>query len=116
MAAILPEGFEQLTPFVDHWALETQSERENRRRTSTGEEMQAFFDAVFPEIERMLGACDKFPFGSLPPSHQPLLNMALTLAEIAPSVEHYDGASAVPHSFEETRFIAEHADHPTWKG
>jgi hypothetical protein len=46
----------------------------------------------------------------MPPEARSLMNLTLSLAEIAPHVEFYDGAAGVPFAFEEERFIAERAD------
>ncbi len=115
MSNTLPTGFEQLEPFAADWALATQNERSTKRRAASPNELKAFYNAVFPEVQRILEACDKFPVGSLPPSHQPLFNLSLSVAEVSPHVENYGGSPDVPFAFEETRFLSAHGDHATWR-
>ena len=68
------------------------------------------------EITMILAEVDKYPLGGLPEALQPLYNIALSLAEVAPHLELYGGAVGVPYAFEETRFVAVHGAQPTWQG
>jgi len=47
---ILPAEFSDLEPFAD-WALPGEGTRYAKRLASTMEELQAFYDAVFPRLE-----------------------------------------------------------------
>jgi hypothetical protein len=111
----LPEAFADLTPFLD-WALPSADERQTRRRTSSKEELKAFYDAMLPRIEATLTEVDAYPLESLPASLHPLYHLALSLAEVAPHIELYGGAPGVPYAFEETRFIAAHGGQNTALG
>lgn len=111
----LPPSFSELAPYLD-WALATADERQAKRLASTSAELKLFYDAVLPRLEDILAEVDLFPLGGLPESHQPLYNLALSLAEVAPHIELYGGAVGVPYAFEESRFIAVHGEQPTWKG
>lgn len=111
----LPTQFADLTPYLD-WALPTAGERHAKRLGSTSEELKSFYDAVVPRLEEILEAVDAWPLGELPESHRPLYDIALSVAEVAPHIELYKGAPNIPFSFEETRFVARHADHETWRG
>lgn len=113
--ATLPAAFAELTPFLD-WALPTADERQTKRLSATSAQLKAFYDAVLPKLEDILAEADKFPLGGLPETHQPLYNIALSLAEVAPHIELYGGAVGVPYAFEEGRFVAVHGDQPTWRG
>jgi len=106
----LPRGFEDLDAWVDEWALPTQNQRWRKRLNSTREELLSFYDAVQPRLEAILDHADAFEIGRLPSQSASLFDLALMLAEIAPNVELYDGSPDVPHSFEETRFVAAHGD------
>jgi len=108
----LPEKFASLAPFAPIWALATQNEREIRRRASTSEQLQAFYDAIAPQLEDIIGYLNEFPLGKMPEAEQNLLYLTLSLAEVAPHVELYWGNPRVPYSFEEERFIAEHGAVP----
>lgn len=106
----LPEGFETLETWVADWSQPTQNRRWDKRLRSTREEITAFYHAVAPELERILAYVDRFPLGALPPDAARLYDLAMMTAEIAPNVELYGGDPAVPFSFEERRFIANHGD------
>jgi len=108
--ASLPEEFSELEPFIDQWALPTQSERESVRRNTTQQERQAFYDAVTPRLDAIIARLDRFPLDAMPEDARRLLHLILSLAEIAPTVELYRGSATVPYSFDETRFIAVHGD------
>lgn len=112
--ATLPAGFEDLAPWLD-WALPTADERQTKRRLSTKADLKAFYEAVLPRVEAILGEVDKFPLGKLPESHRGIYNIALSLAEVAPHIELYGGAPGVPYAFEEARFVAVHGAHETWQ-
>lgn len=112
---VLPGGFEALAPYLD-WNLATADERQARRRTSSAEDLRAFYDGVLPHLEAMLEEVDRFPLGRLPESHRAIYNIALAVAEVAPHLELYHGDPAVPFSFEEPRMIAGHGGQETWRG
>jgi hypothetical protein len=107
---LLPDGFEALETWAVEWALPTQNRRRDKRLASTGAELQAFYAAMLPWLERILAHADQFALGSLPERSARLFDLALMHAEIAPNVELYQGEPRVPHSFEEQRFIAVHGD------
>lgn len=108
----LPENFASLAPFAPIWALPTQNGREIRRRASTSEQLQAFYDAIAPQLEEIIAYLNEFPLGKMPEPEQNLLYLTLSLAEVAPHVELYRGVPRVPYSFEEERFIADHGAVP----
>jgi hypothetical protein len=114
-ASPLPAAFAGLAPWLD-WALPTADERQNRRLASTSAELRLFYDAILPQLEAILATVDQYPLGDLPAEMQTVYNMALSLAEVAPHIELYNGAVGVPYAFEEGRFIADHGDHATWQG
>ena len=83
---------------------------------ATPQALKAFYDATLPRLEAILAEVDKYPLGGLPEALQPLYNIALSLAEVAPHLELYGGAVGVPYAFEEARFVAVHGAQPTWQG
>jgi hypothetical protein len=113
--AIFPAAFAALEQFAD-WALETADARQIRRRRANREELMDFYNAVAPHVEAILGLCDAYPLGKLPAELVPLYNLALAIAEVAPHAELYRGDPDVPYAFEESRFIANHGNDPTWAG
>ena len=106
----LPEGFRELERFVSAWSLPTQNQREAARRASSVDERKDFYDATVPCLSAIVEYLNRFPLGSMPEDAQRLMQLALSLAEIAPHVELYHGSATVPFSFEESRFIAVHGD------
>jgi hypothetical protein len=46
----LPAAFADLEPFAD-WALPSESDRYAKRLASSMDELQAFYDAAFPQLE-----------------------------------------------------------------
>ena len=104
----LPKGFESLEPLVEKWALHTQNERQHQRINSSRGELRYYYDNVLPRLPEILNCVDTYELGQLPPPAARLFALALSLAEIAPHIELYGGNPKVPHSFDESRLIAEH--------
>jgi len=113
---LLPAAYRHLTPWAERWALPTQVERETTRRASSGAQLKAFYDALVGEGDGIIGYLNGFPLDQMPAPEQRLLNLTLSLAEVAPHVELYRGDPRVPFSFEEERFIAEHGAAPNFNG
>ena len=103
------EYLAELNPYLSRWALTTQSERELQRRGSNGTEMQAFYDAITPQMEGIIDLLNGLPLYDLSDNARLLMNLTLSLAEIAPHVEFYQGEPGVPFAFAEERFIADRA-------
>jgi hypothetical protein len=85
-ADALPAGFGALEPFSD-WILATQEERYAKRLASSMSQMQAFYDAVFPELDRALKHLDQFPLDELPEPETGLLNLMKSLVMVSFPVE-----------------------------
>jgi hypothetical protein len=103
----LPADFATLEPFVAKWALGTAKQRHSARLDSTKAELQAFYDAILPEMRKLLAALDQFALGTLPEDLHKLYWLSLSFAEIAPHIELYKGSIGVPYAFEEKRFVYE---------
>jgi hypothetical protein len=56
----LPAEFASLEPHRD-WILVTERERYAKRLASSMEQMQAFYDAAFPLLERATAYLNQFP-------------------------------------------------------
>ena len=91
----LPEPFQALEPF-SVWALATERERRAKRLSSSMEEIQAFYDGLFPQLEAVVAYLDQFPLDQLPEEAQPLYYLTLSLVEVTSAVELYHH----PHIFE----------------
>ena len=99
----LPAQFEDLEPFAG-WALPDEVGRGRKRASSPMDEIQAFYDAMLPRMEAVMGFLNAFPLDELPPEAGRLLHMVLSLAEIGPAVEFY-GEPRVIDGFPTERFI-----------
>ena len=86
---LLPEGFEDLSPWVD-WALEPERARTAKKVESSMEELRTFYDAMMPRLEEIMAYLDGFPGGDErpAPAHRIYL-MSLSLVEVANLVEIY---------------------------
>lgn len=99
----LPHQFSELKPFVD-WALPTELERSAKRCASEMSDIQAFYGAMFPQMEAIIEYLNGYPLNGMPLPEQRLLYMTLSLAEIANAVELFK-ESGVPDGFAPERFI-----------
>jgi hypothetical protein len=97
VTAHLPEGFENLEPFID-WALPSETERTWKRKSSPDmREIQAFWDTMIPCLPSVLEYLDRYTEDELSEEGRRLLYLALSTMEIAPAVENY-GEPNVPLS------------------
>lgn len=99
----LPEGFEDLLPWVD-WALPHERERKAKRIASTPAEIDAFYRAMFGRLEDAIRHCDRFRYDELPPDARRLADMSLSLVEVCNLVELYKGPD-VMDAMEPARFV-----------
>lgn len=110
MANTVDEYLSRLAPHLESWAVMTQQEREQQRRNSSAEALREFYDAMLPEMEAIMELLNQYPLDAMPENARRLMNLTLSLAEVAPHVEFYSGDPAVPFAFAEERFIAERAE------
>jgi hypothetical protein len=89
MGGRLPAGFEALEPFVADWALGDAVRRMAKRQASGIEEIRRFYAAMLPLGEAALAHLRQFQLGELPAQSETLLELMLSLAEVAPAVEWY---------------------------
>ena len=81
-----PPAFAELEPFAD-WALPTEAERYAKRLASTMDELQTFYDAVFPRLEDAIAYCDQFPLAEQPEDASHLLWLCYSLVNASFPVE-----------------------------
>ena len=105
-ARLLPEQFRDLAPFLE-WALATEPERSAKRQASPMEEINAFYQAIFPRMKDILPFLERFTPENAPDDVQRLFHLTLSLAEIAPAVENY-GQPSVVDGYDVTRFVENH--------
>jgi hypothetical protein len=85
--AQLPPGFSDLEPFVRDWCLDSEPERYAKRLSSTMEEIQAFYDAIFPRAEAAIAYLDELPLNDLPGDAHRLLKLLYSLILVSFAVE-----------------------------
>lgn len=77
--ATLPEGFVDLEPFVEEWALPTRTERYNTRLSKTFDEIAEFYDAVAPRAEAAIEYLNGLDINALPDDALRLLRLLYSL-------------------------------------
>jgi hypothetical protein len=85
--ALLPPEFSALEPFAREWCLASEPERYAKRLASTMDEMQAFYDALFPRAEEAIAYLEKFPLHELPDAAGRLLQLLYSLIMVSFPVE-----------------------------
>jgi hypothetical protein len=86
-ATLLPPEFADLEPFAKEWCLASEPERYAKRLASTMDEMQAFYDAIFPRAEDAIVYLEKFPLDDLPEDAHRLLQLLYSLILVSFAVE-----------------------------
>jgi hypothetical protein len=84
---LLPPEFSDLEPWVADWCLDSEPERYAKRLASTMEELQAFYDAVYPRAEQAIRHLDGFPLDDLPEDAFRLLKLLYSLIIMSFAVE-----------------------------
>ena len=88
MNAALPSEFSSLQRLVADWAIEDGHERYLKRVNSSMDEIQAFYDAVFPQAEEAVAYIDKFDYAEpLPEDVANLRNLLYSLITVSLAVE-----------------------------
>jgi hypothetical protein len=83
----LPSAFAELEPYAEIWCLPTETQRWDKRLSSTMPEMHDFYDAFFPRVEEAIEYCDKFALDDPPDDALNLLHLIYSLVMIAMSIE-----------------------------
>jgi hypothetical protein len=84
---LLPAEFSDLEPFAATWCLPTERQRFAQRLASSMDDMQAFYDAIFPRAEEAIAYCDRFPLDALPDDARRLLQLLYSLVMVSFPVE-----------------------------
>ena len=85
--ALLSNEFSDLEPFAEKWCLATERERYAVRLSSTMQELQAFYDAIFPRVREAMAFCDRFPLKKMPEDALNLLRMLFSFVVVSFAVE-----------------------------
>jgi hypothetical protein len=107
MPDTLPERFVHLEKFLP-WALNSERERSRKRLDSSMEEIGEFYDALLNEAETILEYLNGFSLAEMPQAEQNLLNLTLSLAEVANAVELFKTQPGVIDGFDSERFLIMH--------
>jgi len=102
MPNLLPSRFKDLERFID-WSIPTSGGRTAKRVASQIEEVRIFYDAILPDAEDILDYLNQFPLKEMPEDASRLMNMMLSLAEIATCIEFYNSTD-VPKGVSHSRF------------
>ena len=84
---LLPPEFADLEPWVEEWCLDSEPERYAKRLASTMDELQAFYDALFPRAEAAVQYLEKLPLDDLPEDANRLLKLLYSLVLMSFPVE-----------------------------
>ncbi len=106
MSASLPEGFEDLLPFID-WARPTEMERNAKRWSASLEESRAFYDTMIARGPAALQYLGRFELKDIAGADRALLDMCLALAECSATIEMY-GEPQPKYVFPIQRFVPTH--------
>jgi hypothetical protein len=83
----LPPEFESLEHFVDKWAVEPLSKRQRARLASSLDELRGFYSEMLPKADEAIVYLNQFNLEKMPSQAKTLMNLMLSLTEIAHSVE-----------------------------
>ena len=86
--SLLPDQFKDLEPYLA-WALESERERTEKKATTSIDEIRAFFDAMMPQLDKILDHLDGCFGEEMPVREHRLYLMSLSLVEVATFVELY---------------------------
>jgi len=92
--ALLPPGFEALEPFVDAWAITGAASRARKRNDSAEAERLAFYEVAKELAPAALDYLDRKPLAEFDEGEKRLMNLMLSLAHVAPTVEALGPAEA----------------------
>src|SRR5262245_3278601 len=85
--ALLPPQFVDFEPYAATWCLATEAERWAQRLRSSMEELQTFYDAMFPRAEEAIAYCDEFPLDQMPEQAERLLWLVHSLLMVSFAIE-----------------------------
>lgn len=84
---ILPDGFEDLLPYVDKWAKPTTMERFAARAESSMEEILSFYHAMAHRADEAMLLIDEHDVQNLPADVGRLCQLVLALCQASVAVE-----------------------------
>lgn len=83
MSTLFPAQFADLEAIAAPWAIASNDERYLKRLNSSMDEMQTFYDAVFPRANAILGYCNGFDINDPPEDVKALMNVLYSLITVS---------------------------------
>jgi hypothetical protein len=80
---LLPGPFADLEPFAAKWVLPTLEERLQERLDTSMEDLQAFYDAVYPRAEEAMAYLDQLDVKDLPETAENLMVLLFSLSVVS---------------------------------
>jgi hypothetical protein len=88
VSSLLPEAFADLEPLAAKWAIASGNERYHKRVTSSMDQLQAFYDRMFPRTAEAIAYLDALDVAQpLPAEAERLLNLVYSLITVSLAVE-----------------------------
>ena len=109
--SLLPEEFADLERFAGKWVHETERTRNTFRVNQSMEDLEDYYQTVFPRMDALCDYIDQISLDAMPPPAARLLRLGQMLMEVVPAVEVYQQPD-VPNSFEFERFDIISPDDP----
>ena len=112
MEFTLPDQFAAMQPLVNDWALGSEAARNGKRRASSMQQIQDYYDAVEPQMEAIMTYLNGFTLAETPNVPNHVLYLALMFMELSTAVELYQTVD-VPESFPAERYniLSPHPEH-----
>ncbi|WP_409019394.1 hypothetical protein [Brevundimonas vesicularis] len=86
----LPQGFEDLEPYVDGWARDGFQARFETRFESGMDAIREFYAGMQPRADEALVHLEQYPLGEMPENAQTLFKLLMALAHVAVAVERHN--------------------------
>ena len=103
MEFTLPKQFAAMQPLVDDWALASEAARNSKRRASSMQQIQDYYDALQPQMDAVMTYLNGFALAETPEEAKTVLYLALMFMELSTAVELYQTVD-VPESFPAERY------------
>ena len=94
MPSLFPKEFADLEAVGARWSIGSDNECHRRCAGSSMEDMEAFYDAVFPRAHEILAYCDRFDVRNPPEEMRVLMSMLYSLIVVSSAVEAWKRARA----------------------
>ena len=101
--SMFPDRFAVLEQYAC-WSLETEHERNAKRISSPMQEIQSFYDAMFPHMPAIMDYLGPLDLRKLPQPERRLLWLVLSLMEVSAAVELFS-APDVPFAVAADRIM-----------